>query len=57
MPDRSVPHDPGDQEADPVAKLIEDAADRAANRLLIQLGACTLAIVSIATAVLIAVQD
>lgn len=55
MPDRSVPHDPGDQEADRVAKLIEDAADRAANRLLIRLGAWTLAVVSLQTAVLIAV--
>ena len=55
MSDQSALHDPHAREADRVAKLIEDAADRAANRLLIRLGAWTLAVVSTATAVLIAV--
>lgn len=55
MPDRSVPHDLHDREADRVAKLIEDATDSAANRILIRLGAWTLAVVSLQTAVLIAV--
>lgn len=40
-----------------VAKMIEDAADRVADRVLIRLGAWTLAVVTLATAVLIAVQD
>ena len=38
-----------------VAKMIEDAADRVVDKLLIRLGAWTLAVVSLATAVLIAV--
>lgn len=40
-----------------IAKMVEDAADRAVDKLLIRLGAWTLAVVSVATAVLIAVQD
>lgn len=38
-----------------IAKMVEDAADRVADRLLIRLGAWTLAVVTLATAVLIAV--
>lgn len=40
-----------------IAKMVEDAADRVVDKLLIRLGAWTLAVVSVATAVLIAVQD
>ncbi|MDE2695670.1 MAG: hypothetical protein OXH97_04030 [Chloroflexota bacterium] len=49
----------GQAEADSVAiaKMIEDAADRMVDKLLIRLGAWTLAVVTLATAVLIAVQD
>ena len=38
-----------------VAKMVEDAADRVVDKPLIRLGAWTLAVVSLATAVLIAV--
>ena len=38
-----------------IAKMVEDAADRVVDKLLIRLGAWTLAVVSLATAVLIAV--
>lgn len=40
-----------------IAKMVEDAADRVVDKLLIRLGAWTLAVVTLATAVLIAVQD
>ena len=40
-----------------IAKMVEDAADRVADRLLIRLGAWTLAVVTLATAVLIVVLD
>ena len=38
-----------------IAKMVEDAADRVVDKLLIRLGAWTLAVVTLATAVLIAV--
>ena len=38
-----------------IAKMIEDAADRVADRLLIRLGGWTLAVFALQTAVLIAV--
>ena len=40
-----------------VARMVEDAADRVVDKLLIRLGAWTLAVVTLATAVLIAVLD
>ena len=40
-----------------IARMVEDAADRVADRLLIRLGAWTLAVVTLATAVLIVVLD
>ena len=38
-----------------IAKMVEDAADRVVDKLLIRLGAWTLAVVTLATAVLIVV--
>ena len=38
-----------------IAKMVEDAADRVVDKLLIRIGAWTLAVVTLATAVLIAV--
>ncbi len=57
MRDQGALHDLRAPEADRVAKLIEEAVDRVVDKLFVRLGAWTLAVVSIATAVLIAVLD
>ena len=40
-----------------VARMVEDAVDRVVDKLLIRLGAWTLAVVAVAVAILIAVLD